>query len=313
MKRASISLALVALLAAGALAQEDAHGHGLAPGRGDLHSKGWDVAMKLKGAPIPPRFPEIGKDARRIALDNGLVLFVREDRRLPLVQFEALVRVGEFYEKPEEYGVAGLLGTMLRTGGTAKWKPQDLDDRLAFLAANLSVGIGDDSGTVSLDLLSKDAGEGLSILAEVVRRPAFDESRLELARRRQMNSILHRNDNPGQILGRELNALFYPEAHPSGRSMTPKRLAEATGERIRGFYARHFRPENVRLAIVGDFDEKDMVGKVAAAFGDWPKGGDPIAPPAKFEAKPRPGVFLVDKELNQSSISVAHPGIDRDN
>ncbi|HKB14763.1 MAG TPA: hypothetical protein VKF62_01800, partial [Planctomycetota bacterium] len=110
MKRALISFVVAALLAGGALAQEESHGHGLAPGRGDLHSKGWDVAMKLKGAPIPPRFPEIGKDARRIALDNGLVLFAREDRRLPLVQIEALVRVGERYERPEEYGVAGFLG-----------------------------------------------------------------------------------------------------------------------------------------------------------------------------------------------------------
>ncbi len=313
MKRARIPFALVALLASGVSAQEDAHGRGLAPGRGDLHSKGWDAAMKLKGAPIPPRFPEIGKDARRIALDNGLVLFAREDRRLPLVQFEALVRVGERYERPEEYGVAGFLGTMLRTGGTEKWKPQDLDDRLAFLAANLSVGIGEDSGTVSIDLLSKDAEEGLAIFAEVIRRPAFDERRLELAKRRSMNGILHRNDNPGQILGRELNALFYPEEHPSGRSMTPKRLADATGERIRAFYTRHFRPENVRIALVGDFDEKGMVEKVRAAFGDWPKGGEPIAPPTKFEAKPKPGVFLVAKDLNQSSISVAHPGIDRDN
>jgi predicted Zn-dependent peptidase len=269
--------------------------------------------MRLRGAPIPPRFPELGRDARRVALENGLVLFLRPDRRLPLVQFEALVRVGERYEKPEEYGVAGLLGTMLRTGGTEQWKPQDLDDRLAFLAANLNVAVGEESGSVSLDLLSKDAEEGLSIFAEVVRRPAFDEGRLALARRRAVNGILHRNDNPGQILDRELSALFYPEAHPAGRSLTPARLAAATRDRIRDFYGRHFRPENVRIALVGDFDEEAMLAKARERFGDWPRGGEPLGPPPKFEPKAHPGLFLVDKEVNQSSIAVAHPGIDRDN
>ena len=313
MKRLSISLGLLALLAPHVLAQEAEPERGIAPGRGDLHSKGWESAMAVRGEPIPPRFPELGRDARRIELENGLVLFLRADRRLPLVQLEALVRVGERFEQPNEHGVAGFLGTLLRSGGTASWKPQELDDRLAFLAANLGVSIGEDSGTVSLDLLSKDAEEGLAIFTEVLRAPAFDEGRLALAKRQTMNSILHRNDSPGQVLGRELNALFYPPEHPSGRSMTPKELAGATVERIRAFHARHFRPENTRIAVVGDFDEEAMLGRLRAAFADWPRGGEPIAAPPKYVAKPRPGLYLVDKDLNQSSIVIAHPGVDRDN
>ena len=294
-------------------AQEFVHERGVAPGRGDVHSKGWDAAMKFKGAPIPPRFPELGRDAKRFALDNGLVLFVREDRRLPLIQMTALIRTGSCYETPEEYGVAEYMGSLIRSGGTAKWKPQELDDRLAFLAANLSAGVGEDSANVSLDALSKDAEEGLAIFADVVRNPAFDEGRLTLAKRRTANSLLHRNDNPGGVLSRELNALFFPATHPSGRSLTPKQLAAVTGDRIRAFHARFFRPENTSIAVTGDFDEKEMVDRVRAAFNDWKKVGAPVAAPAKFEAKPRPGVFFVGKDLNQSSVSLAHPGIDRAN
>ena len=306
---------LVCVCAAGvsARAQDFTHEHGVAPGRGDVHSKGWDAALKFKGAPIPPRFPELGRDAKRFALDNGLVLFVRADRRLPLIQMNALIRSGSCYETPDEYGVADYMGSLIRSGGTAKWKPQELDDRLAFLAANLSAGVGEDSANVSLDLLSKDAEEGLAIFADVIRNPAFDEGRLTLAKRRAANGLLHRNDNPGGVLSRELNALFFPETHPSGRSLTPTQLAAVTPARIRAFHARFFRPENTWISVTGDFDEKEMVDRVRAAFDDWKKVGEPVAAPAKFEAKPKPGVFFVGKELNQSSVSVAHPGIDRAN
>jgi predicted Zn-dependent peptidase len=307
------SIATAVFLVANLPAQEAGHARGLAPGRGDVHSKGWDGAWKLRGAPLPPRFPEIGKDVRRIPLENGAILYVKEDRRLPLVEFEALVRVGDRYESAEEYGLAGMLGTMMRLGGTEKWEPQALDDRLAFLAANLSVGIGEDSGSVSLGLLSKDLAEGLEIFTEVLRRPRFDERRLELARRRAMNAILQRNDNPGQILRRELDALFYPADHPRGRSQTPQQLAGITRERLRDFYARHFRPENTRIAIVGDFDEGEMVERVRAALAGWERGGEPLGPPAKFEPEERPGIFVVRRDLNQSSISLAQPAIDRSN
>ncbi|HVS11663.1 MAG TPA: insulinase family protein, partial [Planctomycetota bacterium] len=178
MKLLSIPIGVVAIFAAHGFAQDPGPERGLAPGRGDLHSKGWEAAMAVRGEPLPPRFPELGRDARRVELENGLVLFLRADRRLPLVQLEALVRVGERFEQPNEHGVAGFLATLLRSGGTASWKPQELDDRLAFLAANLGVSIGEDSGTVSLDLLSKDAEEGLAIFTEVLRAPAFDEGRL---------------------------------------------------------------------------------------------------------------------------------------
>jgi len=308
------SLAAAALLLAGSLPAQDAeHARGLAPGRGDVHSRGWDAAVALRGAPLPPRFPEIGKDVQRIPLENAIVLYVKEDRRLPLVEFEALVRVGDAYEGPGEHGVAGMLGTMMRSGGTEKWEPQALDDRLAFLAANLSVGIGEDSGSVSIGLLAKDVEEGLGIFDEVLRRPAFDEGRLELARRRSMNGILQRNDNPGQILRRELDALFYPEGHPRGRSQTPEGLAGITREKLGAFHAKFFRPENTRIAIVGDFDANEMVERVKAVFADWKKSGEPVAAVPPFQPKSRPGIFVVRKDLNQSSISLAHPAIDRTN
>src|SRR5262249_18004751 len=146
-----------------------------------------------------------------------------------------------------------------------------------------------------------------------IRNPAFDEGRLALAKRRTANGLLHRNDNPGGVLSRELDALFFPPTHPSGRSLTPKELAAVTSDRIRAFHARFFRPQNTWTGVTGDFDEKEMIDRMRAAFGDWKRVGEPVAKPARFEVQPKPGVFFVGKELNQSSVSIAHPGIDRAN
>ncbi|MEE8177526.1 MAG: hypothetical protein V3T65_05985, partial [Acidobacteriota bacterium] len=60
--------------------------------RGDSHSPGWDQAMKLKGPPIAPTFPEVGKEIERVVFDNGMIVYIQEDHRLPLLDVNVLVR-----------------------------------------------------------------------------------------------------------------------------------------------------------------------------------------------------------------------------
>ena len=69
-------------------------------------------------------------------------------------------------------GLADLTGYLLARGGTKSKTAEDLEERLAFLAAQLNSGIGENQGSVSLNLLAKDLDEGLAILREVLTAPA---------------------------------------------------------------------------------------------------------------------------------------------
>lgn len=308
---AAVTLAAAALPAAAQDGNFESHFKG--SGRGDKHSAGWQEVMKLKGGPVDPKFPKVGEGIERHVLDNGLVVYLSEDRALPLVRLDLTFRGGERYESDAEWGVASFAGGQMRDGGTEKMKPEALDDRLAFLAASISTSMGDETGSASLDVLTKDFDEGLSLFSEVVLRPGFDEERFQLSKQRRVFQIEHRNDNPGQIVRREFDKLLYGEKHPRGREMTVRQVEAITRDHLAKAHKRFVRPNQSVLVAVGDFSSKEMLEKIRTAFGGWEKG-EPLPPlPAAVDFTPKPGVYLVDKKVNQSNILVGHIGINRDN
>ena len=281
-------------------------------GRGDVHSKGWDEVMRLRGAPVTPQFPAVGDRIERHVLDNGLVVYVAEDHRLPIVKLDLHFRGGELHEALPDWGAAGLAGSQMRDGGTAAMTPEQLDDRLAFLAAQVNTGMGEESGSASLDVLTQHLDEGLAIFADVVLRPRFDEERLAVAKRRRVFGLLHQNDEPGQIVSREIATLVYGEAHPRGRRWTPERVEAIDRDDLVRAHRRFVRPNHAFLAVTGDFTTADMLAKIEKSFGAWEKGDALPAKLPKSTLIARPGVFLVDKAVNQSHVVIAHAGMTRD-
>ncbi len=297
------------------LAQESAAERFKGGGRGDVHSPGFAEVMKLKGQPVAPRFPELGKEIDRRVLPSGTVLFLKEDHRLPLVRVEALLRGGEAYETAAQEGLTNFTTSQMRDGGTLIHPAQILDDRLSMLAARLSVSSGDETLSASLDTLSKHLDETLLLFFEVLTKPAFDPARLDLQKRRTLFSLWHRNDNPGAVLERELNHLLFGDGHPRGRSLTPERVEAIRREDLVATHRRLFRPDNLWITAVGDFRKEEMAGKLEAALAAWGRPEEPLTlpDPARAEAAARAGVYFVNTPINQSNIAIGHFGIRRDN
>jgi predicted Zn-dependent peptidase len=88
-------------------------------------------------------------------------------------------------------------------------------------------------------------------------------------------------------------------------------------ERIRrddlvAFHWRWFHPANFVVAASGDFGREDMVAALERLFADWPFRGEP-PPPVPTDTRPAPsGVYVVDKDVPQGRVSIALPGVMRD-
>jgi predicted Zn-dependent peptidase len=224
---------------------------------------------------------------------------------------ELLFRGGEAYEGPEEWGVAGLTGSQMRAGGTQDLSPKDLDDRLAFLAAEVSTRIGEEGGSASLNVLTSNFDEALPLFADVVLKPGFDESRLRIAKRRRIFSLMHRNDNPGRVLSREFATLLYGPDHPRGRQLTPAHVQKITRDSLIAAHERYVLPNQAWIAAVGDFDARKMLAALRREFGGWEPGEALDRDLPRLERKARPGVYLIDRPVSQSNIAVGHLGVDR--
>jgi zinc protease len=265
---------------------------------------------ELRHPPLPsfeiPR-PE------RVVLDNGLVVLLLEDHELPLVEATALVRSGSRLDPPAKTGLAELGATVLRSGGTERLPSDQLDDWLESRAAAIEATATEDSARVTLSSLAQDFPEVLRVFADVLRRPAFDNARLEVARNQEIAGVARQNDEPDEILFREFREIVYGPDSPYATTPTLASLRAIHREDLVQWHRQSFHPDRVVLGLVGDFRTSDALRLLREAFGDWPRGPQAAAPEAPYRTQPTPGVFWVEKtDIAQSGLVVGHLGIRKD-
>jgi predicted Zn-dependent peptidase len=248
----------------------------------------------------------------RVKLASGPVAYVVPDRELPLVNVVVYVRAGQYLVPAGKEGLADLAGYLLARGGTKSKTAEELEERLAFLAAQLNSAVGETQGSVSLNLLSKDLDEGLSILREVLSAPRFQDDKIALRKQQMMQAMKQRNDESAAIEARERGFLSFGEEFFANRYETAASLESLSKADLETFHRRWIHPAQFVVAASGDFDRATMIAKLETLFADWPYRGDaaPAVPTNTEFAKP--GVYIVDKDVNQGRVSVLLPGIRRD-
>lgn len=260
--------------------------------------------------PLPPL--EIPEPTRAV-LDNGMVVLMLEDHELPLVDAVALVRTGERWQPADRLGLAEIAAEALRTGGTESMPADELDDWLEGKAASIESFVTTELGQVRMSSLAEDFEEVLGVFADVLRRPAFAEDRIDLARNQLASGIARQNDNPQGILFREIAQVVYGEDSPYARQPTYATVGAVDRDDVVEWHRRWYRPDRVILGLAGDFDAETALAAIESTFGDWRAEDESEEPEAGWKERPSPGVYRVEKDdMTQSNIAMAHLGIRRD-
>ncbi len=105
----------------------------------------------------------------RFQLENGLTVYLMEDRELPLVSGRALFRTGSRFESADKVGLALLTGAVMRTGGTSTHSPDQLNQLLEQKAAAVETSIGTTAGSGSFSALRKDLAEVFPYLLKLLK------------------------------------------------------------------------------------------------------------------------------------------------
>lgn len=248
----------------------------------------------------------------RVPLQAGPVAYVVPDRTLPLVNLVIYVRTGQYLEPADRAGLADMTGYLLTRGGTASRTAEELEEELDYLAAQLRSDIGDTRGTVSLNLLAKDLEAGLGLLREVLTAPRFQQDKLDLYRQQVLQALQRRNDDAAEIEARERDFLVFGEQFWANRLPTAASVNAIRREDLVAFHRRCFHPGNFVVAASGDFDRATMVARLEALFGNWPFPGEATPPIPTNTTFAPPGVYLVDKDVNQGRVQILLPGVRRD-
>jgi len=255
--------------------------------------------------------PPSAQDHRHV-LESGMVVFIAEDRALPLVNISITLRVGSWLDPAGQEGLASMTGSQMRRGGTKSLSAEELDERLDFLAARVSTGFGATSGGASLNCLADNLGEALPLFVEVLRDPRFQEDRLALVREQALQSMKKRNDDSADIEGREWGVLLYGGDHFTNRFTTEASLGAISRDDLVAFHRKYFHPSNMIAAVSGSLETDEMLARLEGAFADWP-GSAPTVPPIPESIHPSaPGLYRIQKDVNQGRVSLGLPTVKRD-
>jgi zinc protease len=262
--------------------------------------------------PIPPLHAFKPQQPRRIQLNNGIVIFLEEDHELPFVSGEVLIPGGSRDEPASKAGLIGLYGQAWRTSGAASMDGDAMDDLLEAKAAHIETNGDDDSTAISWDSLKGDADQVFALAMDLLFHPRFSVAKLTLAEQQEASTILRRNDDEGEIAGREAAKLAYGVNSPYTRQPELATIHAVTVADLEAWHDRTLRGKLI-VGISGDFDPAAMEAKVRAAFENLP----PFTPePPRHDrfAGPTPGVYFIDKEdVDQSSVEIVGLGTDRHN
>ena len=261
------------------------------------------------GTPRPYRFPHF---ETRI-LSNGLRIVVAPMHAYPVVTILAVVEAGATRDPRDIEGVAQL-ATRALNEGTRTMNALELAERLEMLGSTLDTGADWDSAIVQLTALSSRVEDGFTVLAEVLREPAFPEHELERMRAERLSDLAQLRAEPRALADVFFSRLLYvPEsrfARLAGGNEGS--IARVTRDQILAYHDAYYRPNATALMISGDITVDDAVKHAARCFGEWQGTAPEVTEPVDAQRFPESRVHVVHKaDAPQSELRVGHVAVPR--
>lgn len=218
-------------------------------------------AVSIKIAPEKP--------IQKYELPNGLRLLVKEDHRLPFIEFRVVLRGGVLAETTENNGITNLMAKMLLQGTTSR-TAEEIATEIESVGGSLDTFAGNNSFGVTAEVLHEDFKLGLELVADVLLHPLFPPDALERERAIQLAAIAAQRDDllhSATLLLRR--TMFGQQGYGLDPLGTEQSVRNITAQDLTSFHSQLTVPENCVIAIYGDVDTATVRATVEEKFAEW--------------------------------------------
>jgi len=259
------------------------------------------------GKPYSLPAPTLWRDR----LDNGIEIYGTESRETPLVYFSLVFDAGRERADISKPAVANLTADLLNKG-TAGKTTAELEDAIKSLGSTIRISAGDTSTTVSGRALSRNFGQTMALVEEMVLEPRWDAEEFDLLKRRQINQIDQDTGDPNELARREAARLRYPADHvysylPYG---TKDKLEAVTLKDLKMFYQANYSPVRAKLNVVGAVDADAMRAAMDGLSGRWKTPGTEVVSLPQANKVEQSGIYFYDVPgAKQSVLRIQRPSL----
>ncbi len=241
-------------------------------------------------------------------MPNGLEVVYIFDDELPQVKGSLFFPGGELYEPADLVGLSQAVGAELREGSFNGVSPESLDKRLDNLAASIESAYGDEYGALSFSCLQEDFSQVFSLAANLLLKPAFEEKRFQLWKQHALEGIKRRKDNPDIMAAMSFSQLIYGKDSPYARSASINSIDKINIKLLREYHKKFMRPNGSWLVITGAVEKETLKKEIEKNFSNWQKNENILPALPEINNKIKPGIYVLEKDLDQSSILLGHFG-----
>jgi len=256
--------------------------------------------------------PTARKLPEQFTLPNGLRVLLLPDPSTPTVTLSGYIKAGTEFDPANLSGLASLTANNLMNGTKSKDALQ-LAKALEDRGASLGFSANREGVEVTGYSLKSDLPVVVQTLADVLQNATFPAKELELARQRALTKLKLDLDNPARVAQRRFQQTVYPKNHPFYTFPTQNSLTSISRKDVMAFYQKHYRPDQMVLTLVGDFQPKAVRSLLAKQLDTWKASGKP--PTVAYPSVPLPPKV---EQLNpilpgktQSITFMGYRGIDR--
>lgn len=242
-------------------------------------------------------------------LPNGLTILHVEDNELPTVYGTLYIPGGTYWQSSDQLGMLNAMGSQMREGGAGKLSSDQLNKQLDQLAAGISTSINAEVGTFSFSCLEKDVDQVFSLFSDVLLRPKFENSKLNVWKGQYLESISRRIENPSTVSYIAFLQLIYGDS-PYGYVTEKKDIEKITRLDLLKMHRKFVVPDGAIFAISGRISRDKVNEIVETNLSKW-KGKNELPQLPKVGQVPEPGIYFVNLPITQSSVAIGQLGVER--
>ena len=202
-------------------------------------------------------------------LSNNIPVYIIEAGDQDIIKLDILFDAGSRYQK--KIFQASFANSMLIEGTKTKTAHQ-IAEELDFYGSYLYPGNDRDQASVQAYCLGKFLPATLSIAADIIKNPSFEQKELDTLRNKRRQSLAIDNQKV-EYRAKKIffKSLFGPN-HPYGQIGEEENLAGIHKSDLQIFHQSYYQPNNCRIIISGKQAGKHLP-LLEDNFGNWERNG----------------------------------------
>jgi predicted Zn-dependent peptidase len=218
------------------------------------------------------------------------------------------VNAGSRDESPAQAGYSHFIEHMFFKG-TATRSATDISREIDALGGEMNAFTTRETTTFYVKVLDQHLPKALDLLSDLFHRSRFGTKEIEKEKQVVLEEIRMVQDDPEDLV-QELHTGLVMGRHPLSRPILGQEATIARSRRkdLLDYVETHYRPQEMVLAVAGNFDQRQLEKTIARTFGRRRQSVNAV-PRKRWPPEICGGVVMRQKPLEQVHLCVGLKGI----